>query len=147
MANRTSVLFVKNFPEGCGTDGFALPDSVEAAVKSAYVRYSDALERFETKEASAEITALIDLANKHFDDSKPWTIKDNPVALRNSLLVAVEILYHVSVLVSPYLPDTFKKLEGIFVPVSDRIAFDPDFRITGKGTVKLATVPLLFERK
>lgn len=124
-----------------------MPDTVDSAIRSAYAGYADAMERFETKQAYAEVTKLIDLANKHFDDTKPWTIKEDPVALRNSLLVAVEILYHVTVLVSPFLPDTFKKLEPIFAPMASDFALAPDFRITASDKVTLATVPLLFERK
>lgn len=147
LANRTSVLFVKNFPDGVSSKGFALPDAVDSAIVEAHANYRAALEAFETKQAYAEVTKLIDLANKHFDDTKPWTIKEDPTALRDSLLVAVEILYHVSALVSPYLPDTFAKLKGIFAPMSPDFALDGSFRLTGNPKILLATVPLLFERK
>lgn len=99
----------------------------------------------------ATISTLIDLANKYFDDEKPWTIKDNPEKLRHILLNLVEILYRINILVAPFLPQTAEKMREIFSLTDSRLSnfsIDPNFRLTRENTkIQLVTIPLLFEKK
>lgn len=148
MANRISTLFVKNFPSGSNTQDFILPNSVSDRIEASYSSYAEALEVFDTRAAYTQITALIDAANRHLDDTKPWTIKDDPIALAASLLVCVEYLYHITVLVDPFLPRTAAKMKEIFARIPDvGFRFDPEYRITRTPNIELVTIPLLFERK
>lgn len=97
------------------------------------------------------MNTLIDLANKYFDEEKPWTIKDDPEKLRMILLNLAEILYHISILSAPFLPRTTEKMREIFVHTNSLLKnfrIDENFRLTREnGNIKLATIPLLFERK
>lgn len=97
------------------------------------------------------VNELINFANKYFDDEKPWTIKDDPDRLRNILLNLVEILYHITILVAPFLPRTAEKMREIFVHTTSGLAdfrIDPDFQLTQENkNIRLVTIPLLFERK
>ncbi len=93
---------------------------------------------------------MIDLANKYFDEQKPWTIKDDPMKLRDVLLNLVEILYHINILVAPFLPRTAEKMREIFSLTDSKLSnftIDSSFRLTSENkNIKLVTVPLLFEK-
>ena len=127
-----------------------LDAGIEQTIASAYKTSTESLEVFDLRAGYSGVTALIDLANKYFDEEKPWTIKDNPTKLRDVLLNLVEILYHINILVAPFLPRTAEKMREIFSLTESRLAsfsLDEGFRLTQKNkTIKLVTVPLLFEK-
>lgn len=148
IANRTSTLFCKYYPDGVSTDSFTLDTGIDAVIASAYGLSIDSLEAFDLRAGYTAVSTLIDLANKYFDEEKPWTIKDDPEKLRNILLNLTEILYHINILVAPYLPRTAEKMREIFSLTENNLSsfsIDADFRLTGKNTdIKLVTIPLLF---
>ncbi len=150
IANRTSTLFCKYYPEGVSTSGFVLDVGIDEVIISAYALYVESLEAFDLRAGYTAISTLIDLANKYFDEQKPWTIKDDPEKLRDILLNLVEILYHINILVAPYLPRTAEKMREIFSLTVSKISdfsIDSTFRLTSENTnLKLVTVPLLFEK-
>ena len=150
IANRTSTLFCKYYPTGVSTDGFILDVGIEKTIDSAYELYMNSLENFDLRTGYTTIATLIDLANKYFDEEKPWTIKEDPEKLRNILLNLVEILYHINILISPYLPTTAEKMREIFSLIESKLfpfSLDADFRLTRENKdIKLITVPLLFEK-
>ncbi|MDD2892131.1 MAG: methionine--tRNA ligase [Candidatus Gracilibacteria bacterium] len=151
IANRTSTLFCKYYPEGTDTNSFVLDSEIEGVISGAYKTYTTSLEVFDLRTGYTAISTLIDLANKYFDEEKPWTIKDDPEKLRNVLLNLVEILYHINILVAPFLPQTAEKMREIFSLTDSKLAsffIDPSFGLTqANTTIKLVTVPLLFEKK
>lgn len=150
ITNRTSTLFCKYYPDGVNTDGFVLDGGINRVIVSAYDLYAESLEAFDLRAGYSAISTLIDLANKYFDEEKPWTIKDNPGKLRDILLNLVEILYHINILVAPYLPKTAGKMRDIFSLTESKLgdfSIDAEFRLTRKNkNIKLVTVPLLFEK-
>lgn len=150
IANRTSTLFCKYYPDGVSTDSFVLDSEIGGVIKSAYMSYMNSLEAFDLRTGYTAVSILIDLANKYFDEQKPWTIKDDPTKLRDVLLNLVEILYHITILVAPFLPQTAEKIREIFSPIDSKLAdfsIDSEFRLTRENkSVKLVTVPLLFEK-
>lgn len=150
IANRTSTLFCKYYPNGVSTDGFILDEGIGGVITSAYSLYMEALEAFDLRSGYTSVSTLIDLANKYFDEKKPWTIKDDPEKLRDILLNLVEILYHINFFISPYLPTTAEKMRDIFSLTESKLvpfALDINFRLTRENTnIKLVTVPLLFEK-
>ncbi len=150
IANRTSTLFCKYYPTGVSTDGFILDEGIGAVITSAYSLYTEALEAFDLRSGYTSVSTLIDLANKYFDEEKPWTIKDNPEKLRDILLNLVEILYHINFFISPYLPTTAEKMRDIFSLTESKLfpfTLDADFRLTRENKdITLLTVPLLFEK-
>lgn len=151
IANRTSTLFCKYYPDGVSTDGFVLDVKIDEAIASAYELYIQSLDSFDLRAGYTAISILIDLANKYFDDEKPWTIKEDPEKLRHILLNLVEILCHINILVAPFLPKTAEKMREIFSLTDSKLSdfsIDPDFRLTRENTeIKLVTIPLLFEKK
>lgn len=151
IANRTSTLFCKYYPDGAQADGFALDSGIDSVIVSAYALHQEALEAFDLRAGYLAVSTLIDLANKYFDEEKPWTIKDDPTRLRDVLLNLVEILYHINILIAPFLPVTAGKMRDIFSLTGSRLtdfSIAPDFRLTAENkSIKLVTVPLLFEKK
>ncbi|MDD5197475.1 MAG: methionine--tRNA ligase [Candidatus Gracilibacteria bacterium] len=150
IANRTSTLFCKYYPDGVSTDAFVLDAEIHVAIISAYTLYTSSLETFDLRTGYTAVSTLIDLANKYFDEQKPWTIKDDPEKLRGILLNLVEILYHVTILVAPFLPETAEKMREIFSLTDSKLgdfSSDAEFRLTTENkALKLLTVPLLFEK-
>jgi methionyl-tRNA synthetase len=150
IANRTSTLFCKYYPDGVSTGGFVLDTDIYLGINFRYTNYIKALEVFDIRTGYVMVTMLIDLANKYFDEEKPWTIKDNPEKLRDILLNLVEILYHINILISPFLPQTAEKMRDIFSLTESKLfpfTLDVDFRLTRENkNIKLKTVPLLFEK-
>ncbi len=110
IANRTSSLFCKYYPDGASTEDFTLDVEIDAVIISAYALYTESLEVFDLRAGYLVISTLIDLANKYFDEQKPWTIKDDPEKLQDILLNLVEILYHINIFIAPYLPTTALKM-------------------------------------
>lgn len=78
IANRTSTLFCKYYPEGVDTGGFIIDSGIDGVIRSVYVSYVSSLESFDIRSGYTAVGMLIDLANKYFDERKPWTIKDDP---------------------------------------------------------------------
>ena len=150
IANRTSTLFCKYYPDGVSTDDFSLDKRIDGVIVSAYGLYIESLESFDLRTGYTTVSTLIDLANKYFDEEKPWTIKDDPEKLRNILLNLVEILYHITILAAPYLPKTAEKMREIFSLTDSKLAdfsIDADFRlIQTNKEIRLVTIPLLFEK-
>lgn len=151
IANRISVLFCKYYPDGITTQNFTIDTTIESVISISYQNFTDALESFDLRTAYIQVHTLIDLANKYFDDEKPWTIKDDPEKLGTILLNLVEILYHITILIAPFLPRTAEKMREIFAHTTSPIAnftIDTNFRLTWiNKNIRLATIPLLFERK
>lgn len=151
IANRTSTLFVKYYPEGVKTEGFQVDAAIETSIASAYAKYRVALESFDLRAGYVEVSTLIDIANKYFDEEKPWTIKEDPEKLRGILLNLVELLYHITVLAAPYLPRTTLKMRDIFEKNTsglEHFEINQTFRLTRTNAeLELVTIPLLFEKK
>ena len=150
IANRTSTLFCKYYPDGVSTEGFVLDTEIQSTIVAGYKTYCESLEVFDLRAGYTSVTSLIDLANKYFDEQKPWTIKDDPTKLRDVLLNLVEILYHINILVAPFLPRTAEKMREIFSLTDSKLAdfsINAGFRLTEQNkTIKLVTVALLFEK-
>ena len=150
IANRTSSLFCKYYPDGTSTTDFTLDAGIDEVINSAYSLYTESLEAFDLRAGYIAISTLIDLANKYFDEQKPWTIKDDPKKVEDILLNLVEILYHINILVASYLPRTAEKMRTIFALTPSKLAdfsLDSTFRLTRENTtIKLQTIPLLFEK-
>ena len=127
-----------------------LDTGIEQTIASAYETATESLEAFDLRAGYASVTVLIDLANKYFDEEKPWTIKEDPTRLRDVLLNLVEILYHINILVAPFLPRTAEKMREIFSLTDSKLSgflIDLDFRLNSENkNIKLVTVPLLFEK-
>lgn len=112
FVNRAFVLTHKYF-EG-GVPPLANLEEVDkqtmAQAKEYHQIISESLDKFRFREACSELMKLSNLANKYLADTEPWKIKDNPTRVATIMRVALEIAAKISVLGSPFLPNTSQKL-------------------------------------
>ncbi|MDP3778809.1 MAG: class I tRNA ligase family protein [bacterium] len=76
-------------------------------VKASVQKY---MEAFHLNEALGAIWELISFGDKYINDTKPWTIKDDPVALQKIIADAALLIDAIRYLIDPFLPDTAKKI-------------------------------------
>lgn len=80
-----------------------------------FYEYNSHFDNFDIKKAVEEVLMFMNLLNQYVEDSKPWTLaKENQTELlQNVMYNLVEGLKRVTVLMSPYIPDTSLKLAEI----------------------------------
>ncbi len=84
-----------------------------AAIQLQKEKVEVAYDGFKFKEAIQESMQLARIGNKYFTETEPWkTRKDNPEACNNTLYVSIQLCAALSVLLSPILPDSMKKLRA-----------------------------------
>ncbi|MBI2075408.1 MAG: methionine--tRNA ligase [Candidatus Harrisonbacteria bacterium] len=105
FASRVLTLAEKHgvFSDGGVRD---LAPEVGEAIEHAKVDVAVALEEFRFNEALAGLWRLISAGDKYVNDRKPWAEKDNTETLVN----AVTLLDNVAAMLSPFLPQTAKKI-------------------------------------
>lgn len=72
--------------------------------------YEKTCEEFRFNEALAAVWELIAAADKYINDTKPWTLKDDPAALRKIIANAGVLIDAVRELVAPFIPETADKI-------------------------------------
>ncbi len=83
----------------------------EAKVHELWKKYVADMDQFDLHEGVHHAWRLVDFANKKMEDEKPWsTLKINPPAARATLCNLLEILRHISILISPFIPATSAKI-------------------------------------
>jgi methionyl-tRNA synthetase len=66
---------------------------------------------FDLHEAIFHVWRLVDYANKMMEEEKPWTlVKDDPEKGSAILSNLLEVLRHISILISPFIPETTQKI-------------------------------------
>ncbi len=71
------------------------------------------LERFKIREAYLEIMNIVRSSNKYFNDEAPWkTIKSSPDEAAKTLFVCSQLIYSLSILFAPAIPNAAKKLQS-----------------------------------
>ena len=108
LINRT-LTFVTRYLDGKipqGKSDDALWKEVEKHEKS----IAEKLDRAELRDAFREIFELSSLANKYFQDSQPWKLRNyDPEKAGSVIRDLVYIVRDLSVLIEPYMPETAVK--------------------------------------
>ena len=69
------------------------------------------MDEYDLHEAIFHVWRLVDFANKMMDDEKPWALlKDNPEKGRAVLCNLLEVLRHISIMISPFIPEASTKI-------------------------------------
>ncbi len=76
-------------------------------VKASVQKY---MEAFRLNEALGAIWELISFGDKYINDTKPWTIKDDPPSLQKIIADAAVLIDAIREFVGPFLPDTAEKI-------------------------------------
>lgn len=76
---------------------------------STYKRYQEAFTTFDIKEAYETAFVPLDTANKFLNEQEPWKMTDEKER-DQVMVVALEYLYHITILVSPMLPEATQRV-------------------------------------
>jgi methionyl-tRNA synthetase len=80
-------------------------------VDETWKKYVRDMDIYNLHEAIFHVWKLVDFANKMMEDEKPWTaIKEHPEKGRAVLCNLLEVLRHISVMISPFVPETSVKI-------------------------------------
>jgi len=140
LVNRTFKFIEKSY-SGEVPAGTIDPFIVEK-IDSVYDHVGLLIEKAHFKEALEEVFSFIRLANKYFDEQKPWKqLKENPIACGNTLRTTTFIIANLCQLLAPFLPYSSEKIKTI-LGIKD-FTWHP---ISLKTKLQLHSIHPLFER-
>ncbi len=110
---------------------------VRAEIDFVWKRYNDALEKFELNIALEEAVRLARFGNEFMEELKPW---ESDTAREAAIPQLALILHSVAWMLTPFLPDTAKK-------IFEQLGMDPDHRGTWDGVeIRMKKGDALFPR-
>ncbi len=102
-----------------------MPMAMEETTRQEIVRvrgsYENAVAQFRFSEALGIVWELVAFADKYINDAKPWTVKDDPVALRKTIANGGVVLDAIGELIAPFLPETADKIREQIAAGNDTI--------------------------
>lgn len=119
LVNRVLVLIERKF--NSRIPPFHEPEQISTSVIELPTKVNDLIENFQFHNALNEIWRVINEANKFINDTEPWAIEDEK-RLGNILYALLETLRFVSILISPFLPETASKMRTQ-LGISDDISY------------------------
>ena len=103
LVNRVHTLISRNGIRDFTFDRFS--DGYKKKVDDTWKKYTAAMDAYNLHEAVFHVWRLIDFANKMVDEEKPWSlIKDDPEKARAVLCNLLELIRHVSIMITPIIP-------------------------------------------
>ncbi|MCL2066107.1 MAG: methionine--tRNA ligase [Treponema sp.] len=113
LVNRT-LSFVMRYYDGripAGTNDPALWETVQKHEKS----INEKLQRAELRDAFREVFELSSYANKYFQDSEPWRLRnDDPEKAAAVIRDLAHVVRDLAVLIEPYMPQAAAKIASFF---------------------------------
>jgi len=71
------------------------------------------MDEYKLHEGLADAWELVDFANKRMEEEKPWNaLKTEPEKGRATLCNLLEVLRHISILISPFVPNASKNIRN-----------------------------------
>jgi len=96
---------------GCESDSSAFWNEVNKYEKS----IAHKLDKAELRDAFREIFELSSFANKYFQDSEPWRLRnENPEKAKNVIRDLSFLVRDLSVLMEPFMPDAAERIASFF---------------------------------
>ncbi len=109
LVNRVHTLIARN-----GITDFAFDKHFETykkKVDETWEKYVADMNSFNLHEAIFHVWRLIDFANKMMEEEKPWSlVKTDPEKGSAILSNMLEVLRHISILISPFIPETSQNI-------------------------------------
>lgn len=109
LVNRVHTLVSRN-----GIENFWFDEDHELykqRVDETWKKYVEYMNSFDLHEAIFHVWRLIDFANKMMETEKPWSlISQSPEKGRACLSNLLEVLRHISILISPFIPETSQRI-------------------------------------
>jgi methionyl-tRNA synthetase len=119
LVNRVLVLVERKFKSRIPS--FHEPEFISTSVIELPAKVNKLIENFQFHNALNEIWRVINEANKFINDTEPWAIEDEK-RLGNLLYSLLETLRFISILISPFLPETAIKMRTQ-LGISDDISY------------------------
>lgn len=112
LANGIGNLVARVATLGERISPIALPADEKIVKEIARVRAAAAArtEEFRLNEALAHIGELVSFADKYINDARPWTVKDDPDALKKIIANGSMIIDAIREFITPFLPETADKI-------------------------------------
>ena len=124
-----------------------LPDGlldrkIENKIKETYKEVGEDIEKLEFKLASDKAMQLVEIANKYYDDQKPWIQrKENIEEFNNTIYTCATIIANLSNIFEPFMPKACEKIRE-YLKINEK-TWD---LIKPEANIKLENIEPLFER-
>ena len=103
LVNRVHTLISRNEIKDFTFDKFT--DNYKKKVDETWKKYVSDMDVFNVHEAVFHVWRLVDFANKMMEEEKPWSlVRDNPEKAKAVLCNLLEVIRHVSIMVTPIMP-------------------------------------------
>lgn len=117
-----------------------LEPQIKDMLISVWRDYKNSMNNIDFREAIENIMSLVFFANKYIADNQPWTLikKDNKkfeIIMRNVL----EMIAHISVLISPFIPETSRKIRNVLNINLPRLIYRDKF-LDDNGFIKRISI-------
>ena len=114
-------------------------------INKLYKEYLDCMENVRLQKGLKVAMAIATEGNKYLQETKAWdTIKTDREKAMDQIYFALNILYFVSIVLDPYIPEFGEKVRAqLNVPL---INFPEQFGLLLEGATKLGTVGVIFKQ-
>ena len=94
----------------------------ETKIKELPDTVANYIETFQFREGLQEIMTVTKYANKYFNDKKPWkAVKEDEASARTCLYLSNQLVHALSVLLTPYLPESVQKIRKVFGMPTEKV--------------------------
>ena len=137
LVNRTlKFKELEEIPEG------KLDPEIKAKIEETYKYVGENIEKLEFKEASNTAMQLVEIANKYYDEQKPWIQKKEDLeGFNNTIYTCATIIANLSNIFEPFMPNACEKIRG-FLKIENK---SWNF-VEPKSGIKLEGIEPLFVR-
>ena len=88
-----------------------LDEDIKKKIEETYKLVGENIEKLEFKEASSKAMELVEIANKYYDEQKPWVQKkENIEEFNNTIYTCTVIIANLSNIFEPFMPSACKKI-------------------------------------
>lgn len=139
LVNRVLVFINKNFNGQIPTG--TMNDNLKTKIFNTYCEVGDKIEEGKFKSALENVVSIVKMANKFFDDEKPWiTIEKDRKKCSQSMYICIQLIANISNLMEPFMPFSSEKIRS-FLGIKS-----PTWMPIEAKNGKINNVGILFER-
>lgn len=139
LVNRVLVFINKNFNGQIPTG--TMNDNLKTKIFNTYCEVGDKIEEGKFKSALENVVSIVKMANKFFDDEKPWiTIEKDRKKCSQSMYICIQLIANISNLMEPFMPFSSEKIRS-FLGIKS-----PTWMPIEVKNGKINNVEILFER-
>ena len=97
-----------------------LDENIKNKIEETYKKIGENIEKLEFKEASNIAMELVEIANKYYDDQKPWIQKkENIDEFNNTIYTCSVIIANLSNIFEPFMPNACEKIRK-YLKIEDK---------------------------